>query len=1011
MEDKMNNEYYKQSSIWGNKPDAYQLQVLFDILDVLPGDVESILDIGCGDGYITNSLPESLQIVGMDISEQALKYVRREHKVGSITNIPYQDTSFDLVMANDIIEHLHDTDFQKAVSELQRVAKKYILITVPHNEQLETNQTKCANCGMTYHIHWHQRSCNEKNLISLMDSGKWRVREIRYTGTTTLPPYDPTIKIRQDAGYYHYWNGAVCPRCRSGKQVEQTGQEHTTLRLIEALRHNKWFNKSIFHINRSEIMVLYETLNIESFPLKTITPIYEVQGSLYEIDFLNKLQAVESDFTAGSKWARFRLSDDASSDKNGIFKDNSALHCVEIPVRFPVLPDIGDSILIEASGSNLNDRIALYAIDGVSNQSELIYESAVAEQNYLIEKSLNWTWNADRFGLSLSVYLYGNVRLRRLDYLPKNKVKKDIPFLQLKRGYNVSALDKDGFRRSWGLCVDKEGKLPKPLWLSIKQAENNTEVSTFDIVDLIKDVTSFLNNKIFNLNNLLESKEIERVQAEKSYTDVQKAYSELQKSLLKVQELLEEKEDQRAQAEKSYTDVQEAYSELQKSLLSTQELLEEKEKQREYAESAYKEASKYATYWHKSLSRKVQRVLVLSHMFPHPDQKISGPFVHELVKALRDYEGIDARVISCRPFWLNGFNLYRIWKANLVYPQWLDQAKWTSYDEVPVLYPPYRTGFPFYHFYFNGLTYRAAVLSVIDRAWKDFKFDLVHAHTAYLDGTAGLDVSNYYKVPLVITEHTNPFSYLTGKPIVKQFTLKAIRKAHRVWCVSDALAKEVKSNYSNQETVDHIKVLYNGVPIDDFYYNPAKKTEKENIRLLYVGFLEDYKNPLNLLDAFVKVKSTIPSAILKIVGDGSLYEIIKSDIEQKELQDSCYLLGSKPRNEVARIMREECDIFVLPSRSETFGVVLIEAMACGKPVVSTRCGGPESIITEPFIGELCSNDNPDALGEAIIKVAKNLNYYDPVKIRNYTLQNFDYRVIAASLASQYQEVAGNEQDK
>jgi len=995
----MDNSYYKQSSIWGKKPDAYQLQVLFDILDVLPGDVESILDIGCGDGYITNSLPESLQIVGMDISEQALKYVQREHKVGSITNIPYQDTSFDLVMANDIIEHLSDSDFQKAISELQRVAKKYILITVPHNEQLETKQTKCANCGMIYHIHWHQRSYNENNLISLMDSGKWRVREIRYTGTTTLPPYDPTIKIRQDAGYYHYWNGAVCPRCKSGKQVEYTEQEHTTLRLIEALRHNKWFNKNVFHINRSEIMVLYETLNIESFSLKTVSPIHEIQGSMYEIDFLNKLQAVESDFTVGSIYARFRLPDDVFSNKNGIFKDNSAFHCVEIPVRFPVLPDIGDSILIEASGSNLNDRIALYAIDGVSNHSQLIFESAIIEQNCFMEKSLNWTWNADRFGLPLSVYLYGNVRLRRLDYLPKNKVKKDIPFLQLKRGHNVIAFDKDGLRRSWGLWVDKEGKLPKPLWLFLKQTENknDTEVSTVDVVNLIKAVTSFLNNKIYYLNNLLENKEIERVQAEESYTNVQKA-------LLKVQELLEEKEKQRVKAE-------ETYSELQKALLKVQELLEEKEKQREYAESAYKEASKYATYWHKSLSRKVQRVLVLSHMFPHPDQKISGPFVHEQVKALRDYEGIDARVISCRPFWLNGFNLSRIWKANLVYLQWLEQAKWTSYDGVPVFYPPYRTGFPLYHFYFNGLTYRAAVLSVIDRTWKDFKFDLVHAHTAYLDGTAGLDVSNYYKVPLVITEHTNPFSYLTGKPIVKQFTLKAIRKAHRVWCVSDALAKEVKSNYSNQEVIDHIKVLYNGVPINDFYYNPSKKTEKENIQLLYVGFLENYKNPLNLLEAFAKVKSTIPSATLKIVGDGSLYEIIKSGIEQKGLQDSCYLLGSKPRNEVARIMREECDIFVLPSRSETFGVVLIEAMACGKPVVSTRCGGPESIVTEPFIGELCSNDNPDALGEAIIKVVKNLNYYDSARIRNYTLQNFDYRVIAASLASQYQEVAGDEQDK
>lgn len=109
------------------------------------------------------------------------------------------------------------------------------------------------------------------------------------------------------------------------------------------------------------------------------------------------------------------------------------------------------------------------------------------------------------------------------------------------------------------------------------------------------------------------------------------------------------------------------------------------------------------------------------------------------------------------------------------------------------------------------------------------------------------------------------------------------------------------------------------------------------------------------------------------------------------------------RSDLARVLQEECDIVVLSSHSETFGCALTEAIACGKPVVSTRCGGPEDIITESFLGELCENENTDALREALVNVARRITTYDQNRIRAHTLNTFSYGTIARKLREIYQQ--------
>src|SRR5262249_31464084 len=221
----------------------------------------------------------------------------------------------------------------------------------------------------------------------------------------------------------------------------------------------------------------------------------------------------------------------------------------------------------------------------------------------------------------------------------------------------------------------------------------------------------------------------------------------------------------------------------------------------------------------KAFSRAVRRVLVLSHMFPHVEQPGSGPFVLAQVAALREHERIDVRVISCRPFRISTRNPAQILRSVRSYRGELAQLRWAEWSGVPVLYPPYIIGrlFPFWA---HAATYRRAVHNTFEHLRRDFHFDLVHAPTRFPAGHAGLALPRPFAVPLVITEHTGPFTVLTGKPIVRQIALRSLQRADLVLCVSDSLRREVCSYYP-PGSISHVETLSNGV--DTTLFRPPEK--------------------------------------------------------------------------------------------------------------------------------------------------------------------------------------------
>jgi len=205
------NAYFEQESLWGRPPEPYQVRVREDLLAMIGPDVKSILDVGCGDGYITNALPEGLEVVALDSSAAALAHVNRRTVQGSATRLPFEDASFDLVMANDLLEHLGDADLRQALAEIRRVSRRYIVITSPFMENLASGMTGCGACGEAYHVNHHLRAFGSREFETMFDG--LPPCTLVFTGAAVDPVDTAQRLLRASLGLPAQWDLAVCPTC------------------------------------------------------------------------------------------------------------------------------------------------------------------------------------------------------------------------------------------------------------------------------------------------------------------------------------------------------------------------------------------------------------------------------------------------------------------------------------------------------------------------------------------------------------------------------------------------------------------------------------------------------------------------------------------------------------------------------------------------------------------------------------------------------------------------------
>jgi SAM-dependent methyltransferase len=167
--------YYEQETFW--EPKRYTTPAeslrLTEILERIPTDIESILDVGCGNGHITNGMVDRFvptggkDVIGVDRSGAALVHVRCNKVAADVGAIPFREKQFDMVTAFEVLEHLPLGTYSAAIDQFKALSKKYIMITVPNEEDLRNSTCMCPNCYCWFNGSFHMRAFDKQTLKTL----------------------------------------------------------------------------------------------------------------------------------------------------------------------------------------------------------------------------------------------------------------------------------------------------------------------------------------------------------------------------------------------------------------------------------------------------------------------------------------------------------------------------------------------------------------------------------------------------------------------------------------------------------------------------------------------------------------------------------------------------------------------------------------------------------------------------------------------------------------------------
>ncbi len=285
--------------------------------------------------------------------------------------------------------------------------------------------------------------------------------------------------------------------------------------------------------------------------------------------------------------------------------------------------------------------------------------------------------------------------------------------------------------------------------------------------------------------------------------------------------------------------------------------------------------------------------------------------------------------------------------------------------------------------------------------------DLIHVHGSLRAGYAASIIYEKYNIPYIVTEHSgifvenNPVAQRQIKPFYKEFLQKALKNASKVILVSDKLRRvilDIEPSISNR-----IVVIPNFIDTNIFTPLSVTLPEKPFI-FLSIGHLEHLKGMDILINAFSILKKRITHPVmLKIGATGSQISKLKSQASNLGIEQDVVFSGRRlSRSEVNTYMQNS-HAFVLASRFEAFGVVLVEAMATGLPVISTRSGGPEEIINKES-GYLVDLEDPDGLAEAMECMIVNYRLFDRRAIRDQAIKKYSRESNLSKIIGVYDEV-------
>lgn len=279
------------------------------------------------------------------------------------------------------------------------------------------------------------------------------------------------------------------------------------------------------------------------------------------------------------------------------------------------------------------------------------------------------------------------------------------------------------------------------------------------------------------------------------------------------------------------------------------------------------------------------------------------------------------------------------------------------------------------------------------------KVDVIHAHSFYCAGVAATRIGKKYGIPVVVTEHS---SAIISKKLDKQkidLLKETVEECEKFICVGNGL-KEAVIEYTR--TTKDIAVIPNMV---DKIFNYKEEKGSETFYFVSIGNLIQRKRFDLTIQAFAEIFRDNHNVKLTIIGDGPLKDELKNLAKAQGVENQVKFTGRMDRNSVARELQKS-NVFVLASDYETFGVVYIEAMACGNPVIGTRNGGADDIINDDC-GILVDTNDVLQLANAMKQIYSTYKSYDKKNIANQCDSQYGEKAISTQLKDVYSNIVKN----
>ncbi len=399
-----------------------------------------------------------------------------------------------------------------------------------------------------------------------------------------------------------------------------------------------------------------------------------------------------------------------------------------------------------------------------------------------------------------------------------------------------------------------------------------------------------------------------------------------------------------------------------------------------------------------------RRVLLLPSWYPTSDTPLHGTFMREQALLMSDEFDIRVLMSAARNLSKLGSFVSLLKKLTFSYQpvHYVDnclkmppEGVFFRYDSDPFLSEEKR-------FAKMIKRYAEAMERLVETGWKP---DLIHAHSAIPAGMIAHSLAAIFRVPFIITEHS-PLIMQSYSDFVRKRLKMAFSGANRVVAVSHYLKRMILTNDIDCNPV----IIGNAIDGERFSIR-LKERSDGSFRILCVAqpvFIKDLPTFFRAMRRLIELghEDIRGCIIVPDLGGGLDVGVVQGQAEDAGVSEVMEFVGNVDREDIPQYF-QACDVFVSSSISETFGLSICEAMACGKPVVTTSSGGVSDILTKENGIRVPIGDYVE-LAAAVVRIKTGEFTYDPDAIRESVLSRFGYSKFKVRLREQYQSVIGEE---